>query len=132
MSAPPASFQLFITWLARAAFAVGLVLVAVLSLMPADAVPETSISDKIEHFLAYFALAAAGASGFHGRRARLFIMFSLIAFSILMEFGQMFSPGRDPSVGDAIANSLGVLCGATVGSLGMLALDALRPPVKAQ
>jgi VanZ family protein len=43
----------------------------------------------------------------------------------------MVAPGRDPSVGDGIANALGVLCGATIGSLGMLALDALRPLVKA-
>ncbi len=132
MTAQPAAFQVFITRLARSAFAVGLVLVLVLSLMPASGLPSTDISDKIEHFLAYFALAAAGAAGFHGHRARIIIIFSLIAFGILMEFGQLFSPGRDPSIGDAIANSLGVLCGATVGSLGVLAMDALRPLVKAQ
>jgi VanZ family protein len=123
---------MFITWLARAAFAVGLVLVILLSLMPASSVPSADISDKIEHFLGYFALAAAGAIGFHGRRDRLIIIFSLIALGILMEFGQMFAPGRDPSIGDGIANALGVLCGATLGSVGVLVLDVLRLPLKAQ
>jgi VanZ family protein len=131
LSAPTAAFQVFITWLARAAFSVGLVLVTVLSLMPATGLPSTDISDKIEHFLGYFALAAAGAAGFHGPRDRLVMILGLITFGILMEFGQMVSPGRDPSIGDAIANALGVLCGAMVGSLGVLALDALRPLLKA-
>ena len=132
MSAPPEAFPLFIIRLARAAFAFGLVLVIVLSLMPASSLPSADISDKIEHYLAYFALAAAGAAGFHGQRARLIIIFSLIALGILMEFGQMFAPGRDPSIGDGIANALGVLCGAMVGSLGVLVLDAVRLPLKAQ
>ena len=132
MSVSSPAFQAFVTWLARTAFVVGLVLVIVLSLMPASGLPSTDISDKIEHFAAYFALAVAGASGFHGRWARLIIIFSLIAFGLLMECGQMLSPGRDPSIGDAIANALGVLCGATLGSLGVLVMDALRPLVKAQ
>ena len=131
MSAPPAAFQVFIIWLARSSFVVGLGIVIVLSLTPASGLPSTDISDKIEHFLGYFALAVAGAAGFHGHRDRLIMILGLIAFGILMEFGQMVSPGRDPSIGDGIANALGVLCGVTVGSLGVLALDALRPLSKA-
>lgn len=127
----PLLFQGLVIWLARVAFAIGLIVIVVLSLLPASGLPSTDISDKIEHFVGYFALAAAGAFGFHGHRDRLILVFSLIAFGILMEIGQMVAPGRDPSVGDAIANALGVLCGATIGSLGMLALDALRPLVKA-
>lgn len=132
MSDRPLPFPGFVIWLARVAFAIGLVVVVVLSLLPASGLPSTDISDKIEHFLGYFAVAAAGAVGFHGHRDRLILVFSLIAFGILMEIGQMVAPGRDPSVGDAIANALGVLCGATIGSLGLLVLDALRPLVKAQ
>jgi VanZ family protein len=132
LSAPLAAFQAFITWLARSTFVVGLGVVIVLSLTPSSGLPSTGISDKIEHFLAYFALAAIGAAGFQGHRDRLVVIFSLIAFGILMEFGQMVSPGRDASIGDAIPNALGVLCGATLGSLGVLVMDALRPLVKAQ
>ena len=131
MSASPTAFQAFIIWLARSAFVVGLGVVIVLSLTPSSGLPSTGISDKIEHFLAYFALAAAGAAGFQGHRDRLVIIFSLIALGILMEFGQMVSPGRDASVGDAIANTLGVLCGVTAGSFGVRFLDALRPLLKA-
>ena len=132
MSASPTAFQAFIIWLARSAFVVGLGVVIVLSLTPSSGLPSTGISDKIEHFLAYFALSAVGAVGFQGHRDRLVVIFSLVAFGILMEFGQTLSPGRDASIGDAIANTLGVLCGMTVGSLGVLFLDALRPLVKAQ
>ena len=119
------------TWLARAAFAVGLVLVVVFSLTPASGLPSTGISDKIEHFLAYFALAAVAAVGFQGRRARLVIIVSRIGFGILMEIGQMFAPGRDATIADAFANTLGVFCGVTAGSLGVRFLDALRPLLKA-
>ena len=133
MIAPPAPFQVFIIWLARAAFVVGLVLVIVLSLVPASTpVPQTGLSDKVEHFIAYLALAATAVMGFHGRRARVIIIFSLLGLGILMEIGQLFSPGRVTSSGDVIANALGVMCGATLGSLGVRALDALRPLVKAQ
>ncbi len=127
-----AAFRVFITWLARAAFAVGLVLVIVLSLMPMSyEPPQTGLSDKIEHFIAYCALAAAGATGFQGPRARLIIVFGLIGFGILLEIGQLFSPGRQTSGGDVIANALGVVCGAAVASIGLRVLDALRPLVKA-
>ena len=131
MSLSPAAFQAFILWLARSAFVIGLGMVIVLSLTPASDPSPGDISDKIEHFLAYLALAAAGAAAFHGHRDRLILIVSLIVFGILMEFGQMFSPGRDPSLGDAIANTLGILCGVTMGSLGVLAMDALRPLLKA-
>ncbi len=131
MSARPLPFQLAAIWLARIAFAVGLVIVVVLSLLPASGLPSTDFSDKIEHFLGYFVLAAAGAAGFHGHRGRIVIILGLILFGILMELGQMVAPGRDPSIGDVIANTLGVLCGVSVGSLGVLALDALRPLVRA-
>ena len=131
MTAPPAAFQVFITWLARAAFAVGVVVVIALSLMPASAAPDTGINDKIGHFLAYFALALTGVTGFHGRRAKVMIVFSLIAFGILMEGAQLFAADRQPSIFDAIANALGVMCGTAAASAGLRVLDALRPLVKA-
>jgi VanZ family protein len=132
LSAPPPAFQVFVAWLARAAFAVGVVAVIALSLMPSSAAPDTGINDKIGHFLAYFALALAGVTGFHGRRAQVMIVCGLIAIGVLMEVGQLFAPGRQASVLDIIANTLGVMCGTAVASAGLRMLDVLRPLVKAR
>jgi VanZ family protein len=133
MKGQPPPFQVAITRLARAAFTVGVAVVIVLSLMPGNnSLPDTGLDDRIEHFIAYFALAAAGATGFHGRRAAFIVVVSLIGFGILMEIGQMFSPGREPSILDVIANGLGAICGAAAASVAWRLLDALRPLVKAQ
>lgn len=68
-------------------------------------------SDKLAHGLAYMSLTVVGLNNFRALRFKLlFIMFAL-ALGACMEYGQSFVPGRDMSVGDMIANAIGVSIG---------------------
>jgi VanZ family protein len=66
--------------------------------------------DKLDHFVAYFGLAAM-ASMITGPKPRLIaILLGIAAFGGLLELVQ-FVTGRDAELADFIANSLGVACG---------------------
>jgi VanZ family protein len=66
--------------------------------------------DKVDHFVAYFGLAAM-ASMITGPKPRLIaILLGIAAFSGLLELVQFFT-GRDAEFLDFVANSAGVACG---------------------
>ena len=66
--------------------------------------------DKVDHFVAYFGLAAM-ATMIVGPKPRLTaILVAIVGFSGLLELIQ-FAAGRDAELSDFIANSLGVACG---------------------
>ena len=90
------------------AFAVGLVVVAVLLLLPAKLLPEADIWDKLEHAGTFFLLTVTGLLAFRGRG--WWLAFGLIAFGSTCEILQIFVPGRNAALGDALANALGVCC----------------------
>ena len=112
------------TWrrLALGAFAVGLVIVGILLLLPAQLLPETDIWDKAEHAGIFAGLTAIGLLAFPDRGRRWWLAFGLIAFGSTCEILQMFVPGREAAVGDAVANALGVL-----SAVGLCSL--LRPAI---
>lgn len=97
---------------ARAAFAAGTVAVTILSLLPYDVLrPETGLSDKLEHLLAYGVLAVTGAIGFPSNRGQVRVAVGLIGLACLLEVGQGWVPGRTASLADAAAGALGVAIG---------------------
>ena len=106
----------------RGAFAVGVVAVVGLSVVPAPTltqVPAWMIFwDKAQHFIAYFALGAAGGVGF-GRapRGRLVVGLALVALGLALEIVQYALPTRSFDPRDLLANTGGVLVGlaASVG-----------------
>lgn len=79
-------------------------------------------SDKVAHFLAYTALAAAGIFGF-GRV--MVLALSAIAYGLLMEFLQGLGGTRTASFFDVLANSLGVAFGI---GIALIALRLLKGP----
>lgn len=89
--------------------------VIVLSLVPPPAVtlelPRNS--DKVEHLLAYAALAFAGLQLFAGRRALLVLGVVLVALGVGLEFAQgwLVPDIRQMDWQDAVANACGVLVG---------------------
>jgi VanZ family protein len=87
-------------------FIFGLVSIGVLSLLPQEALPDTGVSDKLEHLAAYAILCLVGQYAFDGRVRRLAI--GLILYGVLLEGLQSLVPGRYPSPADIVANSLGV------------------------
>lgn len=93
------------------AFASYTALVAWVSLQPASGVAIGSW-DKAAHFFTYaiFAGLAWGIS----RSPRYFacVCAAIIAYGVLLEYGQSFVPGRFMSVPDVLANTAGVAAGA--------------------
>lgn len=97
---------------ARVAFAIGLVAVIVLSLLPSNTLPSLDLWDKIEHAVAYALLAATGCVGFGlmARRMQFAVLVGLTAMGGLIELGQPLS-GRTASIEDMLANVIGIALG---------------------
>ena len=85
--------------------------VIILSLLPSGGVPFWH-ADKIAHFLAYAVMAVLALSGFRSRLFRPTALFCAVGLGTLLEWAQSFVPGRDMSLIDGIANTLGVFSGS--------------------
>lgn len=94
-----------------------ILVVIVVCLMPMPALPPLpDNSDKVEHLLAYFFLAALAVQVFQGRRALWLIAIALVLMGIGIEIAQgLLTAHRAADPRDALANTVGVLLGmATV------------------
>ena len=110
-------------WLAL--WVLALVVVWVLCLVSLPPVDLPSGSDKVEHFIAYFVLAASGVQVFQGRRALLWMAVGLVAMGVAIEAAQAaLTATRVADVHDVLANTLGVLAGTALAAtpLGNLLL----------
>ena len=98
-------------WLAL--WALAILAVIVVCLMPSPSLPELpDNSDKIEHLLGYFFLAAAAVQLFTGRRTLWIVAIGLVAMGIGIEIAQgLFTTDRAADPRDALANTIGVLLG---------------------
>lgn len=92
-----------------------LALTAVLGLTAAAAPPTQHHVDKLIHMTVFGGLAAVPVAGFRNRAWALGAALALIPFGGLIELGQELVPGRTGSLGDAAANTLGVLAGIAAG-----------------
>jgi VanZ family protein len=99
--------------IARVVFIVGIVVLTVLLLTPGDYLPKVDLWDKLEHGLAFGVVAFIGAVGFPSRSSLLRLGFGLPCLGILFEILQIFVPGREAAVGDALADTIGVAIGLT-------------------
>ena len=95
-----------------------MVLLALLSLWPAQDMVRTGIPGQLEHLLAYAGSASIAVAGYGQRVAvRIIGLFSI--YAALLEYLQHFSPGRHPSIADfsasALAASVGGLAAALLG-----------------
>jgi VanZ family protein len=98
-----------ILWLAAvAAVMVGSLLPG--SSLPIQALGKLQVSDKLMHFAAYAVLAFLPS--LHERWPALAATLAgAISLGVLLEFGQMLSPGRNFEIADMVADTVGVLCG---------------------
>jgi VanZ family protein len=103
--------------LSRIAFAVGLLAIVMLSLVPQDTLPSVRISDKINHFLAYGCVALAGGFGFGGIGQRLRIALGMLLLGAGLELLQGLMPSRYMSLADIYANVAGILAGLLLVAL---------------
>ena len=97
--------------LCRIAFGIGVIAIAVLSLLPASDMPDVHMSDKIGHTLAYGCVMLAGGLGFWLQRQRLQVAGGLFLLGIAMELLQSLMPTRQMSLLDIAANTVGIAAG---------------------
>ncbi len=93
------------------------ILLAVLSLLPAQEMVRTGIPGQLEHFLAYAGSATIAMAGYGRRRGAMRIIGLLWIYAGILEYLQHFSPGRHPSIADFAASALGALCGGLAAAL---------------
>ena len=89
------------------------------SLLPGDSPPmraleHLNISDKIEHFIAYCAVAFLPAVRERWKTVAAAALWA-VAMGISLEFGQRYVSGRSFEVADMMADALGTCCGLGLG-----------------
>jgi VanZ family protein len=87
------------------------ILLAVLSLLPAQDMVRTGIPGKLEHFMAYAGSATIAIAGYGRRRGTARIIGLFWIYGGVLEYLQHFSPGRHPSIVDFAASALGAFFG---------------------
>ena len=92
------------------------VLVVVISYLAIIPAPPREIDtgwDKLNHVMAFTALALTGRFAFPGSLGRwASLVLALLAFGGLIEVVQYFIPGRDSEWNDLAADSVGIAAGA--------------------
>lgn len=87
--------------------------------LPGEDLPKTGVSDKIEHFTAYFILAVLlnltlmfqNKYPKIKKKAWLYTLIFILTYAGLDEIHQIFIPGRDCDILDWLSDSSGVLLG---------------------
>ena len=102
----------------RIVFWVGVVIVGVLSIWSLDPTPKPEGGDKVKHFAAYAALGFTAAGGWLNRagvkRGAIALTIGLITtYGLGLEIVQGFV-GRQPGLGDLIADAIGAALGVAL------------------
>jgi len=100
------------------------ILLAVLSLLPAQYMVRTGGSGRFEHFVAYAGSAAIAVVGY---RRLAPVLAGFCAYAGVLEYLQSFSPGRDVAIDDVVVSALGALCGGIVAGLAWRSLHDVPP-----
>jgi VanZ family protein len=112
---------------AQLVFVLGLMLLLVLCLTPADQMPEIGGAfDKLEHGAAFLMLALCGRIAFPSRRALWLLLGGLALLGAAIELTQMTIPGRDAQFMDEVADIVGAVLGVGLGEMLRRPLGRLR------
>src|SRR5262249_44302743 len=87
------------------------ILLAVLSLLPAPEMARTGLPSLLEHLVAYAGSAAVAMAGYGASRGRMQIIGGFWVYAGILEYLQHFSLGRHPTIEDFAVSALGALCG---------------------
>lgn len=88
-------------------------------LLPGDKLPGTPFGDKLNHFIAHFAMAAWFA-GLMPRRRWWKIFVGLLLLGVGIEVAQgLMHEGREADARDVVANSIGATAGLIAAWLGL-------------
>ena len=92
-----------------------LFVIAVLSFVPPDSRPVTGGLHSLEHLALFVPTGLAFALGY---APRYFLqLFALMIFTVAVELGQMWVPGRHARLSDFLINVLGLCLGVGLGFL---------------
>jgi hypothetical protein len=83
------------------------VLLAVLSLLPAQQMVRTGVPGRLEHFVAYAGSAAIAMAGYGASRGGMQIVGGFWVYAAILEYLQHFSPGRTRQLGISRRRRLG-------------------------
>ena len=87
--------------------------IAVLSLVPVQDRPVTSLPHLVEHISIFLVTGMAFGVGYPQRR--LFQFVTLVAFAAAIELAQLLVPGRHARLSDFLIDALGVSLGLSIG-----------------
>ena len=76
------------------------VLLAILSLLPAEEMVRTGLPGRLEHFVAYAGSAAIAMAGYGETRGCMQIIGGFWVYAGILEYLQHFSAGRHPAIED--------------------------------
>ena len=93
------------------------ILLAVLSLLPAQDMVRTGIPGELEHFVVYAGSTTIAMSGYGQRRGMVRIIGLFWLYAGVLEYLQRFLLGRHPSIADFAASALGALFGGLTAAL---------------
>ncbi len=100
--------------------------ILILTVVPARLRPETGLSSHTEHFGIFVLTGIMFAYGY-GRRLTL-VALALVAFAGLIEFLQLFVPGRHARASDLAVDAASACVGVVLASLlGARKLDQSAP-----
>lgn len=86
-------------------------LIALFSLMPGDAVPQTHVWDKLQHSAGYAVMTLLLFMACTSKKQFLKGLPLIFAYSMGIEVAQTFTPDRVFELRDGLANAVGILIG---------------------
>jgi VanZ family protein len=104
------------------------IILGVLSLLPAAEMVRTDLPGGVEHFIAYAGSAAIAMVGYGWTRGGTPIIGCFCAYAGILEYLQHYSPGRHPAIADFAVSALGALCGGVAIVLVRNRYPTLLPP----
>lgn len=93
------------------------IILAVLSLLPAQDMVRSGFPGQLEHFVAYSGSAIIATAGYGRRRGTWRIIGLFWVYAGVLEYLQHLSPGRHPSIADFAASALGAFFGGLAATL---------------
>lgn len=100
-------------------------LLLLLTSLPAESLPSVKLSDKIEHFLAFFGLGFLLNLAFYfeerypiiNKYSALFTFIAGVLYAAFDELHQSFIPGRNCDIIDVVADVIGLFIGICIINL---------------
>jgi VanZ family protein len=108
----------------RLAFGMCVLVVLVLALMPKDMAMPSTGWDKSNHLLAFSVMALLGLRAYPGRT--MAVLAGLLAYGVLIEVLQSFTPNRSADWQDIVADAVGLVLGWGSRLLGRHFIRRLR------